>query len=174
MVIMVTEECYPLTMVAGALPTGSEDACMWLFYAIVAAMLWGLNYSLNERVFEKEVSPATLLVFQAMAGMLIAGLVGGRSIPGDLRAVATDRATLGFAVAALFSYGLGNLMISLSIQAKNATVAGLVELSYPIFTVLFSYLLFKKWHLSPMGMGGGVLIMIGVAMVGLSGSAAHK
>lgn len=146
---------------------------MWLLYAVVAAMLWGLNYSLNERVFEKEVAPSTLLVFQALAGMLIAGLVGFRNIPGDLKAVAADRATLGFAVAALFSYGLGNLMISLSIQAKNATVAGLVELSYPIFTVAFSYLLFKKWHLNGMGMAGGLLIMVGVALVGLSGSS-HK
>lgn len=146
---------------------------MWLAYAIVAAMLWGLNYSLNERVFEKEVSPATLLVFQAMAGMLIAGAVGFRDIPDDLRAVRADRTTMWLAIAALFSYGVGNLMISLSIQAKNATLAGLVELSYPIFTVLFSYLLFKKWHLTPMSMAGGVMIMVGIVLVGLGGSKSH-
>jgi drug/metabolite transporter (DMT)-like permease len=141
---------------------------MWLLYAIFASMLWGLNYSLNERVFEKEISPATLLVFQALTGMLIAGLVGFHDISADLKTVRADRATLLLAVAALFSYGLGNLLISLSIQAKNATLAGLVELSYPIFTVLFSYLLFKKWHLSPMGMVGGVLIMVGLVLVALS------
>lgn len=143
---------------------------MWLAYALIAAALWGLNYSLNERVFEKGVSPATLLVFQALAGMLIAGTVGFRNIPGDLRAVGADRATLAIAVAALFSYGLGNLMISLSIQAKNATLAGLVELSYPIFTVLFSYLLFKKWHMTPMTIAGGVLILVGLVLVSVGGT----
>jgi drug/metabolite transporter (DMT)-like permease len=143
---------------------------MWLLYAIIAAMLWGLNYSLNERVFEKEVAPATLLVFQAMAGMVIAATVGFKQIPADVKAIASDRVTLYLAVAALFSYGVGNLMISLSIQAKNATLAGLVELSYPIFTVLFSYILFKKWHLTPLSMAGGVLIMVGLVLVALGGS----
>lgn len=140
---------------------------MWLLYALGASTLWGLNYSLNERVFQGKVSPTTLLVFQGLAGMLIALAFGHGRLAPDLRALSQDRATLWVAGGALLTYGLGNLLISLSIQAKNATLAGLVELSYPIFTVLFTWLLFHQLHLSPMSLAGGVLIMLGIVLVSL-------
>jgi drug/metabolite transporter (DMT)-like permease len=128
-------------------------------------MLWGLNYSLNERVFQGKVQPATLLIFQGLASMLIALCVGFPHVAQDLKTVQQDRSTLYVAVGALLTYGLGNLLISLSIQAKNATLAGLVELSYPIFTVLFTYLLFRQLHLNSSVIAGGVLILIGIVLV---------
>lgn len=142
----------------------------WLIYALGAAILWGLNYSLNERIFLGRVSPATLLIFQGFAGMTIAFIVGFRQLPADLRTLQQDRSTLLIAIGALLTYGLGNLLISLSIQAKNATLAGLVELSYPIFTVLFTWLLFRQWHMTPLSMVGAVLILAGLVLVSLGGN----
>lgn len=138
---------------------------MWLVYALSASMLWGLNYSLNERVFQGKVSPATLLIFQGLASALIATAVGFPRVASDLKALQADRATLLVALGALATYGLGNLLISLSIQAKNATLAGLVELSYPIFTVLFTWLLFRQMHVTPAVLAGEALIVAGIVLV---------
>lgn len=138
---------------------------MWLLYALGASMLWGLNYSLNERVFQGKVQPATLLIFQGLASALIALAVGFPRLAQDLKSLQEDRTTLLIAGGALLTYGLGNLLISLSIQAKNATLAGLVELSYPIFTVLFTYLLFRQLHLNSSVIAGGALILIGIVLV---------
>ncbi len=140
---------------------------MWLLYALSASLLWGLNYSLNERVFQGKVGPSTLLIFQGLATALVALILGFPKLAGDMRTLAQDRTTLYVALGALLTCGLGNLLISLSIQAKNATLAGLVELSYPIFTVLFTYLLFHQLHLTPMVVAGGVLILIGIVLVSL-------
>lgn len=140
---------------------------MWLLYAIGASMLWGLNYSLNERVFQDRIHPTTLLVFQGLATSGVALAMGLFRLVPDLRTVAQDRSTLYLVVGALVTNGVGNLLISLSIQAKNATLAGLVELSYPIFTVLFTYLLFRQLHLTPMIMAGGALILVGIVLVTL-------
>jgi drug/metabolite transporter (DMT)-like permease len=57
------------------------------------------------------------------------------------------------------------LLIGLSVQGSNATFAGIIEMSYPIFIVAFSYLLFREHHLNAGIIVGGVLIFIGVAVV---------
>lgn len=38
---------------------------------------------------------------------------------------------------------IAELLIGFSIVAKNATLSGLIEISYPIFIALFSYILFR-------------------------------
>ena len=47
-------------------------------------------------------------------------------------------------IAGILALLIAEVFIGFSIVAKNATLAGLVEISYPIFIALFSYLLFKQ------------------------------
>lgn len=58
------------------------------------------------------------------------------------------------------------ICISLSIAAKNASLAGLIEISYPIFIILFSILLFQENPLNLAVVIGGALIFAGVAIIG--------
>lgn len=44
---------------------------MWLIYAVLAAIIWGLSYTLDERVFRNHISPLTLLA----GSMLIGGSI---------------------------------------------------------------------------------------------------
>jgi len=64
---------------------------------------------------------------------------------------------------------LANVAIVLSIQSKNATTAGLIELSYPLFTILFTWVLFHEHHLNMATVIGSILISLGVICVGFAG-----
>lgn len=57
------------------------------------------------------------------------------------------------------------LCINFSIADKNATVASLVELSYPLFVALASYIIFRNSHLNTATIFGGLLIFAGVASI---------
>jgi len=59
---------------------------------------------------------------------------------------------------------IAEIFIGFSITAKSATLAGLVEISYPIFIALFSYLLFKS-RVSVSTLIGGGIIFCGIFVI---------
>jgi drug/metabolite transporter (DMT)-like permease len=63
----------------------------------------------------------------------------------------------------------GHVLIALSISDKNATLAGVVEMSYPFFIALFSWALFGESTLNLATGIGGALILVGIALVYLCG-----
>lgn len=142
---------------------------MWLIYAISASVVWGLDYALGEKIFRSKIAPTTLLFFQLLFGIIAFLIIGIRNsqLKQDVSILMANTQTLGWVLVALLTFNAGNLLIFLSIQSKNATIAGLIELSYPIFTVLFSWLLFNENHLTPSLIIGSLFIFIGVFIIGL-------
>ena len=57
------------------------------------------------------------------------------------------------------------LLIFLSIGAKNATLASLIEVTYPIFTAFFAWLLFRQATLNTATVIGAAFIFLGVLIV---------
>ncbi len=138
---------------------------MWIFYAFFAAILWGLNYSLAEKIL-RSISPITLLAFEMLIGTLVFFILGyATQLKGDIAILATNRELRLLVSAEIGVVLLASLLIVCSIQAKNATVAGIVELIYPLFTIFFTALLFQESHLNiPVFIGGG-LILMGVVII---------
>jgi drug/metabolite transporter (DMT)-like permease len=129
-------------------------------------MIWGLDYALAGRVFQHKIAPATLLAMQMLiGGTIFACISAATTLKEDIQAIVSSAATLGLTASALVVFASANLMICLSIQAKNATLAGLIEISYPIFIAIFSYLLFKEQHLSLSVILGGTLILSGIGII---------
>jgi drug/metabolite transporter (DMT)-like permease len=56
-------------------------------------------------------------------------------------------------------------MIALSVKAKNATLAGLIEICYPVFIAIFSFILFKESHVTSSVLVGGLLIFAGIGII---------
>lgn len=144
---------------------------MWILTALGAALLWGLNYSLNERIFQGKIAPVTLLALQALVGSVVFLAFGARGgvIRADLERLSLDSRTAAVVGLCLLTGVGANYLISLSIQSRNATVAGLIELSYPVFTVAFTWLLFGQNHMTPTVLLGGLLIVAGALVIGLLG-----
>lgn len=139
---------------------------MWLVFAISAACIWGLDYVLAERIFHYKISPITLIVFQMVTGLLIFLSVGYRfNLKNDLVVMFSDKTLLLLTIAAALTFNFANLLIFLSIQARNATLAALIELSYPIFTILFAWVLFHENHLTMSVFVGGILIFLGIGVI---------
>lgn len=98
------------------------------------------------------LSAATALALSGKAGALFS----------ELRALGADWVWL---VVAVVSSAAGALLIYIAIGEKNATLASLIEISYPFFVAIFAWLFFRDAQFSWPTLLGGLLILGGVGVV---------
>lgn len=140
---------------------------MWLFYALTAAILWGVSYAASGRVLERGISPLALYFCYGVFGVALGGIalmVTGKllTIPADIRGLQGDWVWF---VISIVGAAVGALLIYMAIGEKNATVASLIEVSYPIFVALFTWIFFREVQFNLQTVVGGALILSGVAVV---------
>jgi drug/metabolite transporter (DMT)-like permease len=140
---------------------------MWIVWSVAAAIIWGINYAVSGRLLSRGLSAWTLFLLDAIVGVfVVGGLVlafgRGKEMLAELQNLHGEYHWL--AIAALASTSAG-VFIFLAIGGKNATVASLIEISYPFFVALFAWLLFREAELNLATLIGGVLILLGVAIV---------
>ena len=140
---------------------------MWIVYALAAAIIWGISYAASGRVIERGITPLvffflyTLFGAAAAAGALtLTGKTG--TLLSEVRALGTDWVWL---VVAVVSSAAGGLLIYMAIGEKNATLASLIEISYPFFVAVFAWLFFRETQFNWPTILGGILILGGVAVV---------
>lgn len=136
----------------------------WYVAAFAAAVIWGLHYPLLDHAL-KRISLPSVLLLTALPIMLIA-LVFHRQIALDaaiVRALPLNEqgAILGIALTG----SAASVLLLMSISAKNATLASLIEISYPLFVALFAYALFRESALNGAVLLGAALIFSGVAII---------
>jgi drug/metabolite transporter (DMT)-like permease len=140
---------------------------MWFVYAFAAAVIWGISYAASGRVIGRGVSALTFFTLYAAVGMVMglgALAVTSRlgAVPDELRGVGRDWFWL---VLAVVSSGVGALLIYMAIGEKNATLASLIEISYPLFVALFAWVFFRETQFNLATMAGAALILSGVGVV---------
>ena len=136
----------------------------WYVTAIGAAVAWGIHYPLIDFAMKR------LSVF----GVLLLGVIPlVLLMPLFLRELASDVETFkllpGKEQWTILAVGLtstaGAVLLYLSISNKNATLASLIEISYPVFVVIFAYVLFKQIHVNLSVVIGGLLILSGAVII---------
>ena len=136
----------------------------WYVPAIAAALVWGLHYPLIEHALRR-VSLPTVVLLTALPMALVALAFPAR-LHDDWHAVmqlpAGERALI--AAIALTSLA-GTVLLYLAVRGRNATLASLIEISYPAFVALFAWLLFRDWQLNSGVLLGAVLVFAGSAMI---------
>lgn len=139
---------------------------MWIFYAIVAAMLWGMTYVLNEQIY-KHISISTLMFISSAISTIIYLIVSitQKSIRSDMQTILDERPVQGLIIVSIVVIVLAEFAIALSITNKNAAIAGLVEISYPVFIALFGYVLFREYAVGVGTIAGALLIFSGIFVV---------
>lgn len=151
---------------------------MWIVYALGAAVIWGMNYAASGRLLERGLSATTLFLFDLLIGVFAVG--GFLAATGKLNTVSNEIRALPqsewiwLAVAAAGTTAAG-LLIFMAIGEKNATLASLIEISYPLFVALFAWIFFRDVQLNWPTALGGLLVMAGVFIIyqNNSGPAAH-
>lgn len=139
----------------------------WFWLALSAAVLWGLGYTINQNTL-KVFSPLELLFFESLIITVILGiylLVSGK-LP-TLLIKLQDWRNLGLIALSSFIYMAASILIFTSINSSNATIAAIIESCYPIFTVIFAFLIFGEIQLNLISALGFVLIIAGIILVKL-------
>lgn len=136
----------------------------WYIPAIAAAVVWGLHYPLVEHALRR-VSLPTVVLLTALPMALVALAFPAR-LAADWRTVmelpAGERLLIG--IIALTSLA-GTVLLYLAVRGRNATLASLIEISYPAFVAVFAWLLFREWHLNSGVLLGALLVFAGTALI---------
>ncbi|MBN8549877.1 MAG: EamA family transporter [Deltaproteobacteria bacterium] len=135
------------------------------FLAFLAAALWGLNYSLDQRALAA-LSVWQLYFLHSVFGVIITALI---SI--CLRHPLTDLFMIDSTVisprllgATLLVGTAAGLAIFGSVSALGASKASILEISYPFFVALFSYLIFGE-SIKGIVLLGGLMMFLGAAII---------
>jgi drug/metabolite transporter (DMT)-like permease len=136
----------------------------WYIPAIAAAVVWGLHYPLIEHALRR-VSLPTVVLLTALPMALVALTFPAR-LAADWRALAVlpvgERWLIGLiAVTSL----AGTVLLYLAVRGRNATLASLIEISYPAFVAVFAWLLFREWQLNTGVLLGAVLVATGSVLI---------
>jgi drug/metabolite transporter (DMT)-like permease len=140
---------------------------MWILYAFSAAVIWGISYAASGRAIERGVTPLTFFFCYTLFGLLASALALASTgkfgaVPGEVRALGGD--VFWFALA-LVTSAAGALLIYMAIGEKNATLASLIEISYPFFVAVFAWLFFRETQFNLATIVGGLMILGGVGVV---------
>ena len=139
----------------------------WFFMAVTAAVIWGLSYAVSEHVLKSAVSAPSLLfiyaIFSAPLYALFAYIDG--SFFSSLEKLSASRSLMLWMAVIVIGYFAANLLVFSAISAKNATVASLIEISYPLFTALFAWILYRDIQLNWAVFAGAVMIIVGTVVV---------
>ena len=148
--------------------TNASNLNLGFVLAVLASVLWGLTYCLDERVLSS-VSVFKLYFLHCLCGALVAGtilLIQGVS-PAGLFTIDTAKSSLPLIGLTLVTATAAALSILGSIQLLGANKSAVLEISYPLFVALFSVLFFRGQLQLPVVLGG-VFIFIGSAIIVLA------
>ncbi len=140
---------------------------LWFFYAVAASVVWGLRYAASGKLMEYQLTPAFLLLMQCFLSLPVYfwfAARGGRLRENWEKAVYDPSIVWIFALY-IAAGVLANYMILASISMKNATIASLIEISYPLFITLFAFILFREVHLNWNSAAGAALIFAGIGLI---------
>lgn len=139
---------------------------MWIVFALSASVLWGLSNVLFEQIYKKiSVSTALAIVTFFMFFIMLAVSYFSGAFKTDLATIVSSKKLMWLVAGGTAAAIIADVCIAFSIVTKNATLAGLIEISYPLFIALFAYLLFKENQLTISTFIGGLLVFSGIAVI---------
>ena len=137
----------------------------WWGWALIASVVWGVHYNLIGKALTV-ASPITLYWLPSI--LLIAALPFYYKILVEdyYKIIAATADVKVSVVVMIFTSIIASLALYKAVAGSNATIASLIEISYPVFVALFAYLIFGENHLTSWHfVVGGMLILVGTGLV---------
>jgi drug/metabolite transporter (DMT)-like permease len=137
----------------------------WFLLAITASLCWGTCYAITE-IALKHYTPAFILATQGVICSTLFIII--TFLSGDIHKNISEVKNLNTVWCLLIpavAIAIGNLAITHAIGQKNATLASIIEISYPIFTALFAFLLTRQMQLNFAAALGAVMIASGAFVI---------
>ena len=136
----------------------------WYIAALGAAITWGIYYPLVDMAL-KRISLYSVILLSMIPVLLVMPLFL-RTVSNDIETVKALPASEQWVIAVLGLIGLfGEVMVYIAITGKNATLASLIEMTYPVFVVLFAYVFYRHMHVTASVFVGGLMILVGAGLI---------
>ena len=136
----------------------------WYVAALGAAVTWGIYYPLADMALKKISIYSVILL--SMIPVLLVLPIFIKSVNNDIAVVRGLPWSEQWIFLILGLIGLvGEVLVYTAITGKNATLASLIEMTYPVFVVIFAYLFYREMHVTPSVFVGGLLILTGAAII---------
>ena len=131
--------------------------------ALSAALMWGIAYSIDQKILTK-VSPLSILAVSSLVAVII--VVPFFFASPDMRKelFSLNKETVLLTALSMIIGIIGNILILNSIKRIGATEASMLEITYPFFITLFSIVLFKQPLTLPF-IAGSLLIFAGASLI---------
>ena len=140
---------------------------MWFWFAIGASVLWGIGYVTNQYLL-RFLTPAELIFFESV--LVVATFLPWFYFHGGVKEVFFKLHNPKLALILLAStaiYITAALCIFKSISASNASIAAIIEACYPLFTMLFAYIILGEVQFTLTSLIGCGFILAGLAIINL-------
>ena len=132
-------------------------------FAIASAILWGFIYTIDQKILEK-ISPVSLIFLNAILLAIVLCpffLTDGKSIEAIGH---SGKNFLGLFIITILLSGVASILLLFAVKILGSSTASILEISYPFFAILFSFLLFGATINTPFMIGGG-LIFVGSMLI---------
>jgi drug/metabolite transporter (DMT)-like permease len=140
---------------------------MWLIYAFSASLCWGMSYAASGPILKKGCSPLLLFFGYSLLGLLgaVVALLSSGKLSAALRLEGLDKADIFWFLFSVGGSALGAFLTYAAMSAKNPTLAALIEISYPLFVILFAWIFFREVEFNFITLCGGLLVIAGVSVI---------
>ena len=142
----------------------------WWIFSIIAAVIWGLHFNLVVKVsnvLPKDIyTPITLFLITSVPILLVLPFIH-QQVFSNLVTLwhAGDDIRLSVVVLIFTTIIAANLLYIAMQLSPNATVAALLDITYPVFIALIAWLLYRENHLDWAVLAGGALIFSGAMLI---------
>lgn len=138
----------------------------WWLAALLSAACYSLQYLLLEVLFTEKEKFAPYYTFLTLANAVaLAAIMFGLYPDQDWSHLRQSWSVAGLMLLYVLAGSGAYLFNALAILDKNATHASLLEITYPLFLIVFTALFLHKVHLNLLGFIGAALILGGTALV---------
>jgi len=143
---------------------GDRPEMTWWMYATLAAIVWGVHYPIVGKALTT-ISPITVYFIPSLV-LLVSLPFYYKTLISDYHSLmAADMTVKVSTLALMFTSIAASLLLYKAIHGSNATVASLIEITYPVFVALFAFLLFNENHLNWSVAAGSILVMAGTGLI---------
>ncbi len=137
----------------------------YLFLPIIGGIFWGLCYACLEQTLTHVTAPTWYVV--AGAASLFVGLFFMPKLTGqaiDFKPLMRKEVLI-IAAVGLIAAQLADMSITVALTKSPATYVAFGEVSYVLFLPIIAFFLFKDNQITPQMLGGGVLVLAGIAVL---------
>ena len=142
----------------------------WWLFSISAAVIWGLHFNLVvkvSKILPKDIyTSLTLFAITSVAILPLVFILHQRIFSNLVTLWAAGSEIRVSMIILIFTAIIAATLLYIAMQlSPNATVAALLDITYPLFIAIIAWLLYKENHLDWYVLVGGGLIFSGAMLI---------